>query len=146
MKLRLFLVGLLVIVLLCACENVKGITGTVTNGVAGQPLEGASIELFRCSEAGCEERLSSQTTGADGRYNFPDVTAGTYLLSIVWADSPPCPGIAPFQTMGARGDFTVAYAGYGGIGGFGPTRMIATREVELPEGGGMKADLEFACP
>lgn len=142
----LLLPALCLIAALSACESVKGITGRVTDGMSRASLEGASVELFKCEASGCDVLLSSQTTGEDGRYNFPDAPPGRYLLSIVRLDSPPCPGIQPFETMGVRGEFVVAYSGYGGIGVFGSTRMIATHEFELAEGGGVKLDLDFACP
>lgn len=145
-KLSLVMLAICLIGLLSACESVKGVVGTITDGTVGHALQGSTIELFKCADGGCDQMLSSQTTGADGRYSFPDAPAGDYLLAITWSQAPDCPGIEPFQTMGSSGDFAVAYIGYGGIGGYGQQQMLATREFTLTEGGGTKMDLEFTCP
>ena len=48
--------------------------------------------------------------------------------------------------MGKIGDFTVAYMGYGGIGGIGNKRIVAIKELEVNEGAGFNLDLKLACP
>jgi hypothetical protein len=146
MKQRMVVSLLLAIALLTACGGGKGIYGTVTDGEARKSLAGASVELLSCAASGCDEKVASQTTSSDGRYSFPDVPAGKYMLSIIWGNAPLCPGIQPYQTLGTSGEFLVTYAGYGGLGGTGNRRMVAVKELELQEGKSVKLDLTFACP
>jgi len=137
---------LLAVSILTACGRGPGVYGKVTDGEAGKPLDGARVELLGCNASGCEETVASQVTGSDGRYEFRDVSPRKYILSIIWENSPPCPGIQPYDTLGTSGEFLVTYAGYGGLGGFGIPRMIAVKEFELQEGKGLRLDLTFACP
>jgi hypothetical protein len=137
---------LLAVFLLTACSGGKGIYGKVTDGESRTPLGSATVELMECNASGCEESVASQFTSADGRYEFPDVAPGRYLLSITWKSSPDCSGITPFETLGASGEFVVMYAGYGGLGGTGARSMIAVKEFDLKEGQNLRLDLEFACP
>ena len=105
-------------------------------------MAGAFVELD-CTD--CNSDFTAQTD-ADGNYSFADAPAGNYVLSLVWDTPPDCPGIQPFETLGASGDFVVTYAGYGGLGGFGNHRILAVVEFQLEEGQGKKFNLELACP
>ena len=136
----------LIISLLAACSGSTGVYGQVTNGETGDPLAGVSVELSECNESGCDEVFSSQVTGEDGRYEFPDAPAGKYMLSILWESAPECPGMSAFASLGRSGDFIVSYIGYGGLGGLRPIKSIlAISEFELG-GQGIKMDLELGCP
>lgn len=142
MKVKIIIVLLILASLLTACGGGKGVYGKVTDEDAGKPIAGASVELD-CTD--CNSDFSVQTD-ADGNYSFPDAPAGNYLLTIVWNNPPECPGIEPYETLGASGEFVVTFAGYGGLGGFGNKRVIAVAEFQLEEGQGKKFNLEIACP
>lgn len=131
----------LIFTLLLACGS-KGVHGKVTDEDAGEPVAGASVQLD-CTD--CDSDFSAQTD-ADGNYSFPDVPAGNYLLTVVWDGPPECPGITPYETLGANGEFVVTFAGYGGLGGFGNKRIIAVAEFQLEEGQGKRFNLEIVCP
>ena len=146
MKYRVVIWLLLATSILVACSGGTGVYGKVTDGEAKKPLSGASVELLECDESGCKGKIASQTTGSDGRYEFPDATPGRYMLTIVWDSPPDCPGIQSYETLGVSGEFLVTYAGYGGLGGSGNRRMIAVKEFELKEGKSVKLNLTFACP
>jgi len=137
----------LIVSLLAACSGSIGVYGQVTNSETGDPLAGLSVELFECNDSGCDEMLSSQVNGEDGRYEFPDTAAGKYMLTILWESAPECPGLPEFFS-GLRwsGDFIVSYIGYGGLGGHRPIKsVLAINNFEL-EGKGIKMDLELGCP
>jgi len=140
MKVRFATAMLLIIILLTSCDRSKGVYGKVTDNDTGKPISEASVEL-KCTN--CDARFTANTD-PDGNYSFPDATAGKYLLTIILNDPPSCPGIAPFQSLGTSGEFIVAYTGYGGLGGTGNKRIIATVEFELEQS--KKFDLKIACP
>jgi hypothetical protein len=139
MKARFTAAFILLTLLLTACGG-KGVYGKLTDKDAKKPISGASVEL-KCND--CDAHYNA-VTDENGSYSFPDAPAGNYLLSIVWRDPPDCPGITPFQTLGAFDDFVVTFSGYGGIGGFGDKQVIAVGEFKL--GNSKKMDLKIACP
>lgn len=139
MKIKMTTVSLVLAILLTSCGG-KGVYGKVTDGEAGKPISDASVKLD-CTD--CDSDFTA-TTDAGGNYSFPEAIAGKYVLTIVWSNPPACPGIVP--PLGTSGDFMVAYAGYGSLGGAGNKRIIAVVEFQLTAGQGKKYNLKIACP
>lgn len=79
-KFVLFFVGLIGLTLISSCakdeENLNGkIAGLVTDYAnANTPIAGATVTL--------NSKGLTKTTGADGRFEFTDITPGTYTLQI----------------------------------------------------------------
>jgi hypothetical protein len=138
---------MLVLLTACGGSGGSGVYGVVTHGEGEEPLEGAVVELNACDDSGCDTLTDSMTTGADGRYAFPEVSSGRYMLNILWKNSPDCPGIQGFNTLQTAGDFIVTYAGYGGLGGLSSVKNIfALNEFGFSEGKGAEFDINFICP
>jgi len=136
----------LALIALTACSGGTGVHGKVTDGEENKPIQGALIDLKECDTSDCEKVVASLTTGSDGRYEFPDVDSGKYMLTITWENPPDCPGIQPYDTLGRSGDFLVTYVGYGGLGGQGRHVIFAIHEFEYNEGDNVKLNLDLSCP
>jgi len=142
MKIKYRFALLLMAIFLTSCGG-EGIIGKLTDGETGKSISDASVELD-CID--CDSQFTVKTD-VDGNFSFPDANAGNYTLTIVWSDPPSCPGIEPHETMDVvSGDFIIGYFGYGGIGGYGPKRIVATVKIELQEGRSERFNLTIECP
>jgi hypothetical protein len=68
---------LMAFLLLSAGVYAQRITGVI-NDDQGKPLNGATVSLLRAKDSAV---LKYAATKEDGRFSFPDVTAGAYLIS-----------------------------------------------------------------
>ncbi len=79
--------------LLVAATDLASIVGLVTNNSAN--VSGANVQLFRDNgdgsfNAASDTSVTNVTTGTDGRYQFPRITAGSYFV------------VQPSQAVGGR--------------------------------------------
>ncbi len=80
MKLLSMLIAVLMVVPLHAAVD-----GAVTNKSTGKPQAGANVALVKLAEDGSGSILNRATTGADGRFAFPDTISGICALETEYA-------------------------------------------------------------
>ena len=84
------------------------IGGTVTDATLGVGIQGATVELYRCSGTRSVQ-FASTTTAPDGAFAFEDLTSGEYYFMAVPLSGPlagmtPANGVAALSELLGLGE------------------------------------------
>ena len=132
----------------CTLQYVAGLNGTVTNASNGHPLEGLTVDIWRCNDnptaenVQCDSYLSSTVTGKKGLYSLPDLETGFYQVDITWEPGINC-GFNALQVPEWADSFHLVYVKDEETGNHS---IYASSIIDYKQGQKGVADLAIPCP